>query len=97
MKLRYKKPDAKVSRLITRAIPLKQRDFAETTDALRFSAAVAQFALLLRDSAYKGEASCQSVLEISGSALGKDPFGYRAEFRGLVEKYKMIKEATASR
>ncbi|MCP4218943.1 MAG: DUF3520 domain-containing protein [bacterium] len=97
VKLRYKKPKGKKSRLLKRLIPTKESVFAKTSEAFRFSGAVAQFALLLRDSSFKGDASYQSVLNIARGAMGKDEYGYRAEFRQLVEKCKLMKEASASR
>lgn len=52
----------------------------------RFAAAVAAFGMILRESDHKGTATLPLVAEIAGSAMGRDPGGYRAEFLDLVRK-----------
>jgi Ca-activated chloride channel family protein len=64
-----------------------------TSDAFRFSAAVAQFGLLLRDSEHKAEASYPNVLALARGARGADEHGYRAEFIRLVETAEVISTA----
>ena len=58
----------------------------------RWSAAVASFGLLLRDSQYKGNASFESVLELAQGSIGEDPDGYRQEFIGLVKRARNISD-----
>jgi len=41
----------------------------KTSDDFRFASAVASFGLVLRDSAYRGEASCASVRRLAQGAL----------------------------
>ena len=50
-----------------------------------FASAVAEFGMLLRDSAHRGEASYESVLERARRFRGPDAEGYRAEFARLIE------------
>jgi len=90
IKLRYKKPDGEKSKLIVH--PLKDRDIvlAKASDNFRFSAAVAAFGMLLRDSEYKGDTTYESVLKLARDGKGKDFFGYRAEFIQLVEKCSLL-------
>lgn len=86
VKLRYKKPDEDKSKLIEIPILEEKIALAETSEAYKFAASVAEFGLLLRSSAYKENASFESVINLSKSALGNDKFGYRAEFISLVKK-----------
>ncbi len=86
VKFRYKKPDGTKSLLIERAVRHQVSDIHATSDDFRFAAAVAQFGLLLRNSAYKQGASYNSVLALAGAATGEDKEGYRKEFIALVDK-----------
>ncbi len=62
-----------------------------TSDNFRFSAAVASFGMLLRNSEYRGNSTYESVLELARNATGVDKEGYRAEFIELVEAAREIK------
>jgi Ca-activated chloride channel family protein len=83
VKLRYKAPDGDESRLLTHAV----LDAAGDTPSseFRFQAAVAEFALLLRQSEFRGDANLARVLERARGSLGADVNGYRAEFLRLVD------------
>jgi Ca-activated chloride channel homolog len=83
VKLRYKKPDEDVSKLITKEV-VDDKSLASASDNFRFSAAVAEFGLLLRNSEYKENSSYQQVISLAKSAKGKDANGYRSEFINLV-------------
>ncbi len=84
IKLRYKKPDGFKSILIERPVNGEILDRNELSDNFRFSAAVAEFGLLLRDSSFKANASREQVIELAKSAKGEDEEGYRSEFIKLV-------------
>jgi Ca-activated chloride channel family protein len=84
IKLRYKKPDENTSMLLQQAVADKHLDLEQTSDNFRFSAAVAEFGMLLRDSKFIQKGSFQQVLSLAKSAAGKDANGYRAEFTRLV-------------
>jgi Ca-activated chloride channel homolog len=92
LKLRCKPPTGTVS-LLTE-IPLIDSHLAlgDTEDYFRFSAAVAEFGMLLRDSEYKGNSSYEQVLALAAGAKGADEHGYRQEFIKLVK----IAESLAS-
>jgi Ca-activated chloride channel family protein len=90
LKLRYKKPDGEKSKLIVHPLLDKNIVLAKTSNNFRFSAAVAAFGMLLRESEFKGDASYESVLELARDGKGKDFFGYRAEFIQLVEKCSLL-------
>ncbi len=83
VKLRYKEPAAETSRLIAHAVR-SQPGPASTN--LAFSAAVAGFGMMLRDSEHKGALSWPQVRELAVRGGAADPRGYRAEFVQLVER-----------
>jgi Ca-activated chloride channel family protein len=85
IKLRYKKPDEDVSKLITHSIIDNHTELVSTSDNFRFSAAVAEFGLMLRNSDYKQQASYSQVVSMAKGARGIDDNGYRAEFIRLVQ------------
>jgi Ca-activated chloride channel family protein len=96
VKLRYKAPGGDESRLLTHAV----RDAARgaSSGEFRFQTAVAEFALLLRHSEFRGDANLVRVLERARGALGGDANGYRAEFLRLVEAAQALGlEKVASR
>ncbi|PCI35153.1 MAG: hypothetical protein COB53_11250 [Elusimicrobia bacterium] len=90
VKFRYKKPDEKKSQLLTRPLLDQKSSAPSGTQNLRFSAAVAQFAMLLRKSESAKNLSYEGVLEQARAAKGKDPHGYRAQFLRLVEKARNL-------
>lgn len=85
VKLRYKKPDGHTSKLISKVVQDASTRLDKTSDNFRWSAAVAEFGMLLRDSEFKGESTYLQVIELAKGAQGKDEHGYRAEFLRLVQ------------
>ncbi len=85
IKLRYKKPDGDVSKLIVHPVNDAHLALASTSENFRFSAAVASFGMLLRNSAFKQNASFQQVIGLAKGAKGTDANGYRQEFINLVQ------------
>ena len=83
VKLRYKEPDGNKSKLME--IPLENSVVKNTSDNFRFSVAVAEFGMLLRNSEFAGDISVDSILELARSAKGDDEEGYRSEFIQLVK------------
>jgi Ca-activated chloride channel homolog len=90
LSLRYKEPDKETSRLISQALTENISDLKRSSDNMKFSAAVAQFAMLLRDSKYKGESDFDNILELAENSKGDDKFGYRDEFITLVRMAKRL-------
>ena len=86
VKLRYKEPTGDTSTL--REFPLEDTGttFENASTNLRFAAAVAEFGMLLRGSAHRGEATLAHVTATAAGALGTDPGGLRAEFLDLVRE-----------
>ena len=85
IKLRYKKPDSDKSQLLSQTVAGSNNSFSNTSNNFRFSAAVASFGMLLRNSEYKQQSSYDQVLQLARSAKGEDANGYRAEFIRLVQ------------
>jgi Ca-activated chloride channel family protein len=92
VKLRYKEPKEDTSKLIEHPLQDEGVKFDKTSNNFRYSAAVAEFGMLLRESKFKGDSTFDSVLEMAKGSMGKDDFGYRAEFVQLVEKAKLLKK-----
>ncbi len=84
IKLRYKKPDVDISKLIVHPVTDENTSLENTSNNFRFSAAVASFGMLLRNSAYKQNASYEYVIGLAKNAKGKDADGYRDEFIQIV-------------
>ena len=70
--------------LIERIISNKDID-KNISDNFKFSAAVAGFGMLLRDSEFKGDCDFELVKELAQNSKGKDDEGYRSEFIRLVK------------
>ena len=87
--IRYKDPDGDTSKLVSTLLRGESLELKRTSDNFRFSAAVAMFAMILRDSEFKGDSSLEGVRKLARSALGDDPFTYRAEFLQIVERTKL--------
>ena len=91
LKLRYKLPNADTSRLME--FPARDRDvrIGEASNDFRFTAAVAEFGMILRDSPYRGNATIGDVLELAQQSCSYDPNGCRTEFIELVKKANDVK------
>ncbi|MFK8007011.1 MAG: von Willebrand factor type A domain-containing protein [Saprospiraceae bacterium] len=88
IKLRYKKPNESVSKLLEVTTKDNGISLQASSNNFRFSAAVASFAMTLRDSKFKGNATYDNISEMAQGALGKDEHGYRKEFLDLIQKAK---------
>lgn len=85
IKLRYKKPDGNTSILVERPVRGEIVNLNNASDNLKFSAAVAGFGMILRESGYNKTMDTGSVIKLAESAEGKDPEGYRKEFIRMVK------------
>ncbi|MBN1797922.1 MAG: VWA domain-containing protein [Spirochaetales bacterium] len=90
LRFRYKKPDQDKSLLIEVPVLDDNVAFEDTSTNFRFSAAVAEWGLLLRNSQYKADANFSQVKNLAESAQGDDPEGLRAEFLKLLELSEKI-------
>jgi len=90
VKFRYKKPDGDTSTLLERTASKYTGNLSATSDNYRFSAAVAGWGMLLRDSEHSGDATYASIAEMARGARGEDPNGYRSEFVRLAEISELL-------
>lgn len=84
VKFRYKKPEGKKSTLITREIPMNVTANDLLSENYKFSAAVAGFGMLLRDSEHKGKCNYKMLISMAQKSKGEDEEGYRSEFIRLM-------------
>lgn len=92
IKFRYKEPKESSSQLISHIVLDKKTPFSAATENCKFSCAVAEFGLLLRDSKFKGNSDFKTIIAMAKEAKGKDEEGYRAEFIRLVEMAELLKK-----
>lgn len=92
IKFRYKKPKEDKSILITETILNDDTELKSTSNNYRFSAAVAGYGLLLRDSKYKGNATFSMIKKLALGAKGNDAHNYRQEFVSLIETTALLAE-----
>ncbi len=89
IKLRYKEPNGNKSKLLEQTV--QNRFDKKTSDDFRFSAAVASFGMLLRNSEFLGNTTFESILNMAKSAKGDDEEGYRSEFIQMVKTANDLK------
>ncbi len=82
LKLRYKAPESGQSQLLTHFV--EQEKPAPSPD-FNWSAVVAGFGMLLRDSDYKGTSNYPELIRLAKSAKGVDEHGYRQELIRMME------------
>jgi Ca-activated chloride channel family protein len=87
VKFRYKKPDEDVSKLIVHPLVDNQVTLSKTSDDFRWSASVAAFGMLLRESEYVKNFSYDQVVQLAQGAKGVDKEGYRIEFINMVKAF----------
>lgn len=92
IKFRYKAPTDSISKLITKVLKNKPSSFQSCSENVRFSCAVAEFGMVLRDSKFKGDANFKDAMAMAKNAKGKDDEGYRAEFIRLIEMAELLKK-----
>jgi Ca-activated chloride channel family protein len=90
VKLRYTLPTEKASKLLTTVITQDRRPFDAGSSDFRFAASVASFAMLLRDSPYRGDTNYLQVQRWAEGAKGPDEQGHRREFLRLVQKADLL-------
>lgn len=91
VKLRWKTPDSEKSARADLPFTAKALSPAEESESLRFATAVAEAAMLLRDSKWKGSSSWDDVIARAKGAKGADESGCRAEFIRLAETAQLLK------
>lgn len=90
LKLRYKPIDSDKSILISETVKSDNKEFENTSDNFRFSAAVASFGMLLRKSKFKGSSDYNLPYILARESLGDDKNDYRKEFMRLVKIAELL-------
>jgi Ca-activated chloride channel family protein len=90
IKFRYKAPDGVKSKLIEQALTSAQLSSSMHTDNFNWSAAIAAFGMILRESEYKGTSTVELVRRLASKSIGSDSNGYRAEFLGLIDQMDVV-------
>jgi len=90
IKLRYKKPDEDVSNKIVHPLLDSDVPFNKTSDNFRWSASVAAFGMLLRESEYVKGFSYEQVVTLAQGAKGADKEGYRVEFINMAKSFGLV-------
>ncbi|MCC5932132.1 MAG: von Willebrand factor type A domain-containing protein [Cyclobacteriaceae bacterium] len=85
LKIRYKKPDGHTSRMFEQSVSPRSIRLENSSENFRFSAAVALYGMLLRDSEFVGGHGFKEVIALAENALGLDKEGYRKEFINKVK------------
>ncbi len=83
---RYKNPDEDSSIPISLDVFDEGKTFNQSSDYMKFTASVASFAMLLRDSQYKGTSSYTNVISWLDNTSLTDAYNFKAQFRDLVQQ-----------
>jgi Ca-activated chloride channel family protein len=90
IKLRYKKPDGDVSKLIVHPLIDENVQLSGTSEDFRWSASVAAFGMLLRNSEFVKGFSYEDVQQLAQGSKGEDKNGYQSEFLNLVKSMGLV-------
>ncbi|HZB12204.1 MAG TPA: von Willebrand factor type A domain-containing protein [Chryseolinea sp.] len=90
IKFRYKNPIENNSKLIVHPLIDSNVSLAKTSDNFRWSASVAAFGMLLRDSEYIKNFNYDAVVQMAQNSKGEDREGYRIEFINMVKSFGSV-------
>src|SRR5688572_17915511 len=90
IKFRYKNPDENGSKLIVHPLIDSNILLSKTTDNFRWSASVAAFGMLLRESEYIKNFNYDAVVQMAQNSKGEDKEGYRIEFINMVKSFGSV-------
>ena len=94
--IRYKQPSSDTSRKFSRVVIDAGLPLEQTSPDFRFSAAVAEAALVLRGAADLSGASLDAARNLAQGALGSDVSGDRHEFISLLAKARALSPTTSA-
>ena len=84
VKVRYKAPDGATSKLLSQPVAAASTPLAKTSIDFRWAAAVAGYAMMLRESPNRGGLNWAQVASLAEGAVGPDAEGYRHELVKLI-------------
>ena len=85
LRLRYKEPRGETSRLLESSVIDEGKSVFNASADMQFAAAIAEFGMLLRNSAHKGTATYAEALQLARAARGVDLDGDREELVRMVD------------
>ncbi|KAB2913329.1 MAG: VWA domain-containing protein [Bacteroidetes bacterium] len=91
-KLRYKNPDQDVSKLLVQTLVNSNQSYEKASDNLRFACGVTAYAMLLRDSKFKGDATYTLAKQLLQSTKLNVANGYREELLNLITKTEQLSQ-----
>lgn len=100
VKVTYKSPNDKTTKEVYKKVweIEDEAEHKEPSSNFKFSAAVAEFGMLLLSSSESQVGSTlAALLQLAKDAIGEDRYGYRAEFIKLVEAYQQMTEQNGGR
>lgn len=90
LKIRYQQQSEQVARILEYPVSERITPISKISNDFKFATAIAEFAMLLRDSRYRGSATYVSALNLASDGRGADRSGERQEFVEMVRKAKAI-------
>jgi Ca-activated chloride channel family protein len=87
IKFRYKEPNGEESKLIVHPLLDSNTPLANTSNNFRWSASVAAFGMLLRESEYTKNYTYDEVVQMAQGSKSTDNEGYRIEFINMVKSF----------
>lgn len=91
VKFRYKDPNGVKSKLLSEVVLVK--DFKnKASNDFNWSAAVAMFAMHLRESEYLIDVDLTTIKHLAQSSIGKDIRGYRSEFMQIIALTEQLQD-----
>jgi Ca-activated chloride channel family protein len=88
--MRYKLPNSTTSIPFEVDIIDEDKSFSQSSNYMKFTAAVASFGMQLMDSQFKGSATYQDVNDWLYDTNLDDPYGYKEELKNLVNKANQL-------
>ncbi len=79
VKVRYKAPNGDTSKLLSRSVKGAPGELAKMSADFRWTAAIAGFGMMLRDSPHRSNLTWKQVENLAEGALGADTEGYRKQ------------------
>ena len=93
VKVSYKEPEGTMVNQVSQTVWQEEDKGKGPSNNFKFSAAAAQFGMILKNPELKELSSLITLLDLAKDAVGEDRYGYRAEFVKLLEAYKeLLKE-----
>ncbi|MEN8157583.1 MAG: von Willebrand factor type A domain-containing protein [Bacteroidota bacterium] len=88
LEFRYKRPGEEQSRLMQMNLNNSRVAFESSSENMRFAASLAGFGMLLKNSEFGGSVTYNDVKNWADQARSFDPYGFREEYVGLIDKVK---------